>query len=251
MPSRRERPDEPLDGRPAPDLDDRLPQAAGVGEPPARRRGPAGPRPRLAAGPALHPLRGRGRRAARAARSATWSAAAPRGRRWPTWSAARSSIRCLTVSPAVLIPRPDSEFVVVEFLDAAKGVESPRVVDVGTGSGCLALACAHQHKSARFVAIDLSPEALAVAADERRDARPGRPGRVPPGRPARAGRRRGPVRRDRLEPALHPDRRHPDARAGRPRLRAAPGPRRRRRRPPRGRPADRPRRSRCSSRAAT
>jgi release factor glutamine methyltransferase len=42
-------------------------------------------------------------------------------------------------------------------------VESPRAVDVGTGSGCLALACAHQHKSAHFVAIDLSPEALAVA----------------------------------------------------------------------------------------
>jgi release factor glutamine methyltransferase len=68
-----------------------------------------------------------------------------------------------TVSPAVLIPRPDSEFVVVETLARLKGVESPRCVDVGTGSGCLALSCAHQHKSARFFAIDLSPEALAVA----------------------------------------------------------------------------------------
>jgi release factor glutamine methyltransferase len=67
------------------------------------------------------------------------------------------------VSPAVLIPRPDSEFVVVETLTKLKGVESPRCVDVGTGSGCLALACAHQHKSARFVAIDLSPAALDVA----------------------------------------------------------------------------------------
>jgi release factor glutamine methyltransferase len=47
-------------------------------------------------------------------------------------------------------------------------VESPRAVDVGTGSGCLALACAHQHKSAHFVAIDLSPEALAVAASNAR-----------------------------------------------------------------------------------
>jgi release factor glutamine methyltransferase len=69
----------------------------------------------------------------------------------------------LVVSPAVLIPRPDTEFVVVEFLAVMKGVESPRAVDVGTGSGCLALACTHQHKSARFIAIDLSPEALAVA----------------------------------------------------------------------------------------
>jgi release factor glutamine methyltransferase len=67
------------------------------------------------------------------------------------------------VSPAVLIPRPDSESAVVEALAKLKGLEAPRCVDVGTGSGCLALACVHQHKSARFVAIDLSPEALAIA----------------------------------------------------------------------------------------
>jgi release factor glutamine methyltransferase len=69
----------------------------------------------------------------------------------------------LYVTPAVLIPRPDSEFVVVEFLAVAKGVDAPRGVDVGTGSGCLALACAQHHKAARFVAIDISAEALAVA----------------------------------------------------------------------------------------
>jgi len=67
------------------------------------------------------------------------------------------------VSPDVLIPRADSEFVVVEALAKLKGSESPRCVDVGTGSGCLALACIHQHKTAHFVAIDLSPKALAVA----------------------------------------------------------------------------------------
>lgn len=70
----------------------------------------------------------------------------------------------MTVSPAVLIPRPDSEFVVVEFLNLTKTMTEPHAVDVGTGSGCLALACAHQHKTAQFVAIDISPEALAVAA---------------------------------------------------------------------------------------
>jgi release factor glutamine methyltransferase len=69
----------------------------------------------------------------------------------------------LAVSPAVLIPRPDSEFVVVEALARLKGLDSPRCVDVGTGSGCLALACSHQHKTARFLAIDLSPDALDVA----------------------------------------------------------------------------------------
>ena len=69
----------------------------------------------------------------------------------------------LTVTPSVLIPRPDSEFVVVEFLAVTKGLEAPRGVDVGTGSGCLALACAQQKKAARFIAIDLSDDALLVA----------------------------------------------------------------------------------------
>jgi release factor glutamine methyltransferase len=68
-----------------------------------------------------------------------------------------------SVSPDVLIPRPDSEFVVVEVLSKLKGMESPRCVDVGTGSGCLALACLHQQKTARFIAIDRSHEALEMA----------------------------------------------------------------------------------------
>ncbi|WP_250847114.1 peptide chain release factor N(5)-glutamine methyltransferase [Aquisphaera insulae] len=69
----------------------------------------------------------------------------------------------LEVSPAVLIPRPETEFVVVEFLDAVKVIDAPRAVDLGTGSGCVAIACAHQKKTARIEAIDLSPDALAVA----------------------------------------------------------------------------------------
>jgi release factor glutamine methyltransferase len=67
------------------------------------------------------------------------------------------------VSPAVLIPRPDTESVVVEALARLKGIDGPRCVDVGTGSGCLAIACAYHQKTARFIAVDLSPEALAVA----------------------------------------------------------------------------------------
>lgn len=69
----------------------------------------------------------------------------------------------LKVSPAVLIPRPDSEFVVVEFLGVTKGMEAPRCVDVGTGSGCLALACVHEHPSAIFFATDISHDALEIA----------------------------------------------------------------------------------------
>ena len=67
------------------------------------------------------------------------------------------------VTPAVLIPRPETEYVVLGFLEAAKGLEAPTAVDVGTGSGCLAVSCTKHHPSARFVAIDVSPEALDVA----------------------------------------------------------------------------------------
>ncbi len=69
------------------------------------------------------------------------------------------------MTSAVLIPRPDSEFVVVEFLAVSRDLKAPKCVDIGTGSGCLALACAHEHKTATFYAVDISPDALAVAAE--------------------------------------------------------------------------------------
>jgi len=69
----------------------------------------------------------------------------------------------LEVSPAVLIPRPESEFVVMECLRLAKEMPEPTVLDIGTGSGNLVLAIAQQHKGARLTAVDISPEALAIA----------------------------------------------------------------------------------------
>ncbi len=69
----------------------------------------------------------------------------------------------LAVTPDVLIPRPDTEFVVVTCLDALKGRDDPLCLDVGTGSGCIALACVKHHPSARFLSVDLSPAALAIA----------------------------------------------------------------------------------------
>lgn len=67
------------------------------------------------------------------------------------------------VSPAVLIPRPETEHLVETVLELARGVPSPRIVDVGTGSGCIALALAHELKSAEVYAVDLSADALEIA----------------------------------------------------------------------------------------
>jgi release factor glutamine methyltransferase len=67
------------------------------------------------------------------------------------------------VNPSVLIPRPETEFLVMEALRLLKGRENPRVLDIGTGTGCVALSVAKQLPTADVTAIDVSPEALAVA----------------------------------------------------------------------------------------
>jgi release factor glutamine methyltransferase len=67
------------------------------------------------------------------------------------------------VNSSVLIPRPDTECVVMECLRLARDMPAPRILDLGTGSGNLAVTVAHQHQSARVVAVDISADALAVA----------------------------------------------------------------------------------------
>jgi release factor glutamine methyltransferase len=67
------------------------------------------------------------------------------------------------VSPAVLIPRPETEHLVETVLELARGVQRPKLVDVGTGSGCIALALAHELPDAEVFAVDLSAEALEIA----------------------------------------------------------------------------------------
>jgi release factor glutamine methyltransferase len=67
------------------------------------------------------------------------------------------------VTPDVLIPRPETEFVVVAALDALKENQNPLIADVGAGSGAIAVAIAKHARQAKIVAIDISPAALAVA----------------------------------------------------------------------------------------
>jgi release factor glutamine methyltransferase len=72
------------------------------------------------------------------------------------------------VTRDVLIPRPESELLVEQALaclsaGAADGSSRPLVVDVGTGSGCLAVSLAAERADLRLAATDISPGALAVA----------------------------------------------------------------------------------------
>ena len=67
------------------------------------------------------------------------------------------------VSPAVLIPRPETETLVLEALQFLKPLKSPRVLDLGTGSGCIAISIAHQNKDSEITAVDISPDALDMA----------------------------------------------------------------------------------------
>jgi release factor glutamine methyltransferase len=68
------------------------------------------------------------------------------------------------VTPDVLIPRPETELLVETALELLKGADSPLLCDVGTGSGCIAVALLHARTDARAVALDVSPAALEVAA---------------------------------------------------------------------------------------
>jgi release factor glutamine methyltransferase len=69
------------------------------------------------------------------------------------------------VTPDVLIPRPETEFLIERVLKAVAELkqDSPLIVDVGTGSGCIAITLAKQLPGARLIATDASSAALAVA----------------------------------------------------------------------------------------
>jgi release factor glutamine methyltransferase len=69
------------------------------------------------------------------------------------------------VTPAVLIPRPETEFIVEEALEILNSfsLETPKVADIGTGCGNIAVSVAHEVGGARVTATDVSREALKIA----------------------------------------------------------------------------------------
>jgi release factor glutamine methyltransferase len=89
-----------------------------------------------------------------------------RGRREPLayilgeWGFRRLTLR---TDARALVPRPETEIVVERALAAIRGIETPRVVDVGTGTGAIALAIADEHPGAALTATDVSPDALSLA----------------------------------------------------------------------------------------
>src|ERR1051326_7642237 len=136
------------------------------------------------------------------------------------------------VDERVLIPRPETEILVEQAIRRAP--RGARVVDVGTGSGCIAISLALERPDLRVIGVDVSVAALAVAKlnGDRLGARVGfvasdlldalatpRAPRRRPGRPRRRGRdAAGPPAEDaglpncphRRHPAVHPRRRHRD-----------------------------------------
>jgi len=95
-----------------------------------------------------------------------WRLVERRARREPlqhvlgTWGFRRLVLK---VDRRALIPRPETETVVERCLVLLDGVREPRVLDVGTGSGAIALAIADEHAGARVTGIDVSVEALELA----------------------------------------------------------------------------------------
>jgi release factor glutamine methyltransferase len=99
-------------------------------------------------------------------RAAARELVARRGRREPLayvlgdWDFRRLTLK---TDSRALVPRPETELVVERCLALLDGLESPRIADVGTGTGAIALSLKQERPDAQVVATDLSADALALA----------------------------------------------------------------------------------------
>jgi release factor glutamine methyltransferase len=76
--------------------------------------------------------------------------------------------RSFSVGPGVLVPRPETEHVVETALEYCAGTPAPRILDIGTGSGCIAITLAAALPHARVEATDISETALRFARENAR-----------------------------------------------------------------------------------
>ena len=107
------------------------------------------------------------------------------------------------VSPAVLIPRPESEFVVTEYLEQTRHLQSPRASTWGPARAAWRSRRRIISPPAHFVAIDICEERTGGRQAKRRPTGRRRPDRFPTGRQARASRWRRTLRRDHLQSPIH------------------------------------------------
>jgi len=71
-------------------------------------------------------------------------------------------------TPDALIPRPETETLVERVIDHLKDHDSPRILDIGTGSGIIAITLAKELPSSRVIAVDISHKALCLASQNAR-----------------------------------------------------------------------------------
>jgi release factor glutamine methyltransferase len=69
----------------------------------------------------------------------------------------------LAVAPGVFVPRPETELVALVVLETLEGRTKPLVIDVGTGTGAIAITVARRRRDATVIATDVSPDAVALA----------------------------------------------------------------------------------------